>query len=64
VSANIWTDVKRLLARAASAQAASGATLLIYHRVGGGSETRWRLGSPVPFRQTPGGAREGGSFAS
>ena len=37
MSANIRTDVKRLLARAASAQAASGATLLIYHRVGGGS---------------------------
>ncbi|MPZ93395.1 MAG: polysaccharide deacetylase family protein [Propionibacteriales bacterium] len=33
----VRTDVKRLLARASSRRPAEGATLLIYHRVGGGA---------------------------
>jgi peptidoglycan/xylan/chitin deacetylase (PgdA/CDA1 family) len=34
----IRTDVKRMLARTGSGRPAQGATLLIYHRVGGGAE--------------------------
>ncbi|HET7325927.1 MAG TPA: polysaccharide deacetylase family protein [Nocardioidaceae bacterium] len=35
---SVRTDVKRVLARAATSRPAEGATLLIYHRVGGGTQ--------------------------